>query len=76
MEAGEAVKIRHQVRLTVSHKQQQFKEENLRLLAQKAREEQAGIHCALAEDSGEVREKDQLRFQRHKEREPNMGAGF
>ena len=46
--AREAVKTRNQVRLTVSQKQQQAKEENLRLLAQKAREDRAGIRTAVA----------------------------
>lgn len=46
--AREAVKTRNQVRLTVSQKQQQAKEEHLRQLAQKAREDRAGIRTAVA----------------------------
>lgn len=50
--AREAVKTRNQVRLTVSQKQQQAKEENLRLLAQKAREDRAGIRTTAAGEEG------------------------
>ena len=59
----------NQVQLTVFQRKQQAKEENLRLLVQKAREREAGIQNTAAEDGSVVRERDQLCFLRHKERE-------
>ena len=42
--AREAVEARAQLEKKVAQKEKEAKEENLRLLAQKAREERAGIH--------------------------------
>ncbi|XP_059483745.1 puff-specific protein Bx42 [Neocloeon triangulifer] len=67
--AREAVETRTQLEKKVAQKEKEKKEENLRLLAQKAREERAGIRRdAATEKDEEVRERDQLRYERHKER--------
>jgi len=52
-------------------KEREMKEEKLRELAQKARDERAGIRTADAdmEEDAEVRGRDQLRMERRKERE-------
>ena len=56
----EAVKRRNQLQLAVSQKQYQANDEKLRLLAQKAREDQAEIHIGVTKDNVEARERDQL----------------
>lgn len=50
----------------MAQKEREKKEDHLRLLAQKAREERAGIRHEAHE---EVRERHQLRHERHKERQ-------
>ena len=42
-QAREAVEMRAQIEKTIAHKEKEKKEENLRQLAQKVREERAGI---------------------------------
>ncbi|XP_046434731.1 puff-specific protein Bx42 [Neodiprion virginianus] len=67
--AREAVEMRAQLERKLAQKEKEKKEDNLRQLAQKAREERAGIKSAAALDkAGESRERDQLRQERHKDR--------
>uniref|UniRef100_A0A069DVV5 Putative mrna splicing factor/ chromatin binding snw family nuclear protein n=1 Tax=Panstrongylus megistus TaxID=65343 RepID=A0A069DVV5_9HEMI len=67
--AREAVEMRAQLEKKLAQKEKEKKEEHLRQLAQKAREERAGIRTAPVHDKDdEARERDQLRFERHKDR--------
>ncbi|CAB3363190.1 Hypothetical predicted protein [Cloeon dipterum] len=67
--AREAVETRTQLEKKMAQKEKEKKEENLRMLAQKAREERAGIRReAAAEKDDDARERDQMRYDRHKER--------
>ncbi|XP_055328590.1 SNW domain-containing protein 1-like [Paramacrobiotus metropolitanus] len=70
--AREAVEARSQLERRLAQKEKERKEENLRQLAQKAREERAGIRSAATApeeaSAEEVREREQLRLDRHKER--------
>jgi len=70
--AREAVEMRAQLEKKLAQKEKEKKEEHLRQLAQKAREERAGIRATggniLNERDEEARERDQLRFERHKDR--------
>ncbi|XP_071449895.1 puff-specific protein Bx42 [Hetaerina americana] len=68
--AREAVEMRAQLEKKLAQKEKEKKEENLRALAQKAREERAGIRTlAAVEKDEEARERDQLRYERHKDRQ-------
>lgn len=68
--AREAVEMRAQMEKTLAKKEKERKEENLRMLAQKAREERAGIRSQAGNDrDDEAKERDQLRHERHKERQ-------
>lgn len=68
--AREAVEMRAQMEKSLAKKEKEKKEENLRMLAQKAREERAGIRSQAAGDKDEeARERDQMRYERHKERQ-------
>ncbi|XP_013783149.1 SNW domain-containing protein 1-like [Limulus polyphemus] len=68
--AREAVEMRAQLEKKLAQKEKEKKEEHLRQLAQKAREERAGIRTqAVAEKDDEVAERDQLRYERHRERQ-------
>jgi SNW domain-containing protein 1 len=73
--AREAVDMRAQIEKKLAQKEKEKKEHNLRELAQKAREERAGIHRpgaaagAAAGDKGEgAEDRDALRYERHKDR--------
>ncbi|XP_033215007.1 puff-specific protein Bx42 [Belonocnema kinseyi] len=67
--AREAVEARAQLEKKLAQKEKEKKEDHLRQLAQKAREERAGIKSAtLLDKSEETRERDQLRQERHKDR--------
>lgn len=67
--ARDAVEMRAQLEKKLAQKEKEKKEEHLRQLAQKAREERAGIRpAAVAERDDEARERDQMRYDRHKER--------
>ncbi|KAK6619284.1 Puff-specific protein Bx42 [Polyplax serrata] len=67
--ARDAVEMRAQLEKKLAQKEKEKKEEHLRQLAQKAREERAGIRTAAAvEKDDDVRERDQMRYERHKER--------
>eukprot|EP00112_Aurelia_sp_Birch-Aquarium-sp1_P013377 Seg2838.2 transcript_id=Seg2838.2/GoldUCD/mRNA.D3Y31 product="SNW domain-containing protein 1" protein_id=Seg2838.2/GoldUCD/D3Y31 len=65
--AREAVEMRAQLEKKMAQKEKERKEENLKKMAQQAREERAGIKTA-SKDEGEE-ERDQLRYERHKDRE-------
>jgi SNW domain-containing protein 1 len=78
--AREAVEMRSQMERKIAQKEKEKKEDHLRQLAQKAREERAGIKSGAISSSGaqnnandspdeEVREREQIRFDRHKERQ-------
>lgn len=67
--ARDAVEMRAQLEKKLAQKEKEKKEDHLRQLAQRAREERAGIRSmAAAEKQEDVRERDQLRQERHKER--------
>ena len=60
--------MRAQIEKKVAQKEKEKKEENLRLLAQKAREDRAGIRRGEGKDEG-FKERDELRRDRQKERQ-------
>ena len=68
--AREAVETRAQLEKKLAQKEKEQKEEHLRLLAQKARDERAGIKTVSEVPHGndEEREREILRQDRHKER--------
>ncbi|KAL3279917.1 hypothetical protein HHI36_017424 [Cryptolaemus montrouzieri] len=68
--AREAVETRAQLEKKLAQKEKEQKEENLRQLAQRARDERAGIRVAPAEKTAddEEHEREMLRQDRHKER--------
>lgn len=65
--AREAVEMRAQLEKKMAQKEKEKKEDHLRAMAQKAREERAGIRLPGAKND-ESRERDQLRLERQKER--------
>ncbi|GBM08550.1 SNW domain-containing protein 1 [Araneus ventricosus] len=68
--AREAVEMRSQLEKKLAQKEKEKKEENLRKLAQQAREQRAGIRSQpAAEKDDEVRERESLRYERHKDRQ-------
>ncbi|KAK2191762.1 hypothetical protein NP493_46g05014 [Ridgeia piscesae] len=67
--AREAVEMRAQVEKKMAQKEKEKKEESLRLLAQKAREESAGIRRLDVERDEELKERDDFRRDRAKERQ-------
>nr|NVI70186.1 Bx42 [Cucujiformia] len=67
--AREAVETRAQLERKLAQKEKEQKEEHLRQLAQRARDERAGIRSLAGQDKGDdERERDALRQDRHKER--------
>ncbi|CAG9838677.1 unnamed protein product [Diabrotica balteata] len=70
--AREAVETRAQLEKKLAQKEKEAKEEHLRQLAQRARDERAGIKTAPGHSKGgvdeEEHERDMLRQDRHKER--------
>lgn len=68
--AREEVELRAQMEKKVAQKEKEKKEENLRNLAKKAREERAGIRPAVADDDedDDLRDREDIRRERHKER--------
>uniref|UniRef100_A0A8C6U8Z7 SNW domain-containing protein 1 n=1 Tax=Neogobius melanostomus TaxID=47308 RepID=A0A8C6U8Z7_9GOBI len=71
--AREAVEMRAQVEKKMAQKEKEKKEEKLRELAQMARDRRAGIKSGGGggggDDGGEVRERDEIRHDRRKERQ-------
>ena len=71
--AREAVESRSQMERKMAQKEKEKKEESLRQLAQKAREERAGIRSTApgdsSDDDDEVKERNQIRQERQKERQ-------
>jgi len=67
--AREAVEMRASLEKKLAQKEKEAKESKLRELAQKAREERAGIRPSGkdSKDDGE-KERDELRYERHKDR--------
>jgi SNW domain-containing protein 1 len=65
--AREAVEMRAQMEKKIAQKEKEKKEDNLRKLAQKAREERAGIRVGPGDD--ESAERDEIRHDRHKDRQ-------
>ncbi|KAL5463727.1 hypothetical protein EMCRGX_G032653 [Ephydatia muelleri] len=72
-EARKAIALRSTMEKKLHQKEREVKEESLKQLAQKAREERAGIRPAKDDEEPEtgegIQERDQLRYERHKERE-------
>lgn len=70
--AREAVEARAQLEKKLAQKEKEKKEDALRQLAQKARDERAGIRGVNHDDAGgasaEVRERDEIRNERHRDR--------
>lgn len=66
--AREAVETRAQIEQKMAQREKEKKEENLKALAARAREERAGIRRADDKDE-EAAERDALRHERHKERQ-------
>eukprot|EP00102_Acyrthosiphon_pisum_P019783 XP_016656993.1 PREDICTED: SNW domain-containing protein 1-like [Acyrthosiphon pisum] len=66
--AREAVEMRSQLEKKMAQKEKEKKEEHLRAMAQKAREERAGIRLPGSAKNDESRERDQLRLERQKDR--------
>ncbi|XP_044728156.1 puff-specific protein Bx42 [Chrysoperla carnea] len=67
--AREAVEMRAQLEKKLAQKEKEKKEDHLRMLAQKARDERAGIKVAPSNSMNEEeREREMLRADRHKER--------
>jgi len=64
--AREAVEMRASLEKKLAQKEKEAKESKLRELAQKAREERAGIRTS-SKDEGE-KERDEMRYERHKDR--------
>merc|ERR1712111_177318 len=64
--AREAVDMRANLEKKMAQKEKEAKESKLRELAQRAREERAGIKSSSKDD--EEKERDELRYERHKER--------
>ncbi|XP_063255147.1 SNW domain-containing protein 1 isoform X1 [Prinia subflava] len=67
--AREAVEMRAQVERKMAQKEKEKHEEKLREMAQKARERRAGIKTHVEKEDGEVRERDEIRHDRRKERQ-------
>lgn len=71
--AREEVELRAQMEKKVAQKEKEKKEENLRNLAKKAREERAGIRMTAPDDEeeedDEVQDREDIRRERHKERQ-------
>lgn len=68
--AREAVEARAQLEKKIAQKEKERKEDNLRLLAEKARNERAGLKNAAAlEKNEEAKERDLMRRERHHERQ-------
>ncbi|KAL7992591.1 hypothetical protein Chor_016847 [Crotalus horridus] len=67
--AREAVEMRAQVERKMAQKEKEKHEEKLREMAQKARERRAGIKTHMEKEDGEVRERDEIRHDRRKERQ-------
>lgn len=67
--AREAVEARAQLEKKLAQKEKEKKEDMLRQMAQRAREERAGLRMPdEAGTSAEIRERDELRAERHRER--------
>ena len=69
--ARESVETRAQLEKKLAQKEKEKKEEQLRAMAQRAREERNGLRHPTAGDSeetAEMRERDEIRGQRHRER--------
>jgi SNW domain-containing protein 1 len=60
--------MRAQLEKKVAQREKEKQEDKLRKLAQKAREARAGIQSA-SEKSHDEKERDQMRYERHKDRE-------
>ena len=60
--------MRKQLEVKVAKREKEKQEEKLRKLAQKAREARAGIQNE-SDKSHDEKERDQLRYERHKDRE-------
>ena len=66
--AREAVDMRASLEKKIAQKEKEAKESKLRELAQRAREERAGLKSGGGGREDEEKERDDLRYERHKER--------
>lgn len=68
--AREAVEARTQLEKKLAQKEKEKKEDMLRQMAQRAREERAGLRVVDGEpnSSGDTKERDELRAERHRDR--------
>lgn len=67
--AREAVEARSQMEKKIAQKEKEKKEDNLRKLAQKAREERAGIRSGPGGPDEDVVEREEIRKERHRDRQ-------
>lgn len=67
--AREGVEMRSQMEMKKLQKEKELKEANLKKLAQKAREERAGLKGSSDVSRDEVKERDEIRHEKHKERQ-------
>ncbi|KFD70647.1 hypothetical protein M514_11260 [Trichuris suis] len=62
--AREAVEMRSQLERRLAQKEKEEKEERMRMMAQKAREERAGLRKEAKHEDEDVKERDNLRYER------------
>jgi len=67
--ARESVEARAQLERKMAAKEKEKKEEHLRLMAQRARDQRAGIRNVDEDEDDSVQERDALRQERHRERQ-------
>ncbi|XP_022672804.1 SNW domain-containing protein 1-like isoform X2 [Varroa jacobsoni] len=67
--AREAVEARAQLERKMAAKEKEKKEEHLRAMAQRARDQRAGIRVNEEDEDDEAQERDMLRQERHRERQ-------
>ncbi|XP_054168487.1 SNW domain-containing protein 1-like [Oppia nitens] len=67
--AREAVEMRAQMERKLAQKEKEKKEDHLRALAQRAREERAGIRAESPDGTHDERERHNIRHERHKDRQ-------
>lgn len=67
--AREGVEMRSQMEMKKLQKEKEQKEANLKKLAQKAREERAGLKGSSDNTKDDVKERDDIRYEKHRERQ-------
>ncbi|KAF6114725.1 hypothetical protein HJG60_010659 [Phyllostomus discolor] len=74
--ACEAVEMCAQIERKVAQKEKEKYEEKLREMAQKARERRAGIKTHVEKEDGEAHERDDIRYNRWKERQNDQNLSW